>query len=138
MRWLSAFLKEFDIGNRERTAIELRTLCRVLWLNGTYDQCNGPALASIEEVSRRISQLIEAYASAGASKTPNWSGVKHFTSTHSAGTVVPVALRTFAFRKVKEEVEAENLRLRASNALPSGPLAGDDAVAALPGATSPP
>ena len=41
--WLSHFLKEFDIGSKERTAIELKTLVRCLWLSGVHDQLNAPA-----------------------------------------------------------------------------------------------
>ncbi len=126
MRWLAAFLKEFDIAAKERTAIELRTLCRALWLNGVYDQCNTPALASMEELSRRLCQIVEAYVSAGTGKTPNWTSVKHFTTVHTTGSVVPGTLRTFAHKKVKDEVEAENLRLRAQNAFPAAALASDD------------
>ena len=34
--WLSQFLKEFDIGSKERIAIDLRTLVRCLCLSGVY------------------------------------------------------------------------------------------------------
>ena len=42
--------------------------------------------------------------------------------------VVPMNLRTYAHRKVKEEVEAENLRLRASGVVGAGGGANDAGV----------
>ena len=117
MLWLSQFLKEYDIGPKERTAIEMKTLVRSLWLSGVYDQLNAPSCAALEELARRVCQLIEAYES-GSQGRPNWAGVKHFTSVHSCSTVVPNSIRSFAHRKVKEEIEAENLRLRAQSTTP--------------------
>ena len=117
MVWLSGFLRQFDIGERERTAIELRTLVRCVWLAGTYDQLNGPSLACIEEVSLRICQLVDAYES-GTQGRPNWTTVKHYTNVQSATSVVPRELRSYAHRLCKEEVEAANLQVRAAGAVP--------------------
>ena len=58
-------------------------------------------------------QLVEAYES-GAHGEPDWASVKWFTSVQSSSNIVPVSMRSFAFRKAKEEVETENLRLRAT------------------------
>ena len=125
MVWLSNFLRDMAINIKERTAIELRTLVRAVWLFGTYDQVNGPSLAGVEELCRRICQLVEAYHAGEGTGKPNWASVKHMTSQHSTSNVVPTIFRTFAHKKCKEEVEIENLRLRASNATPV-PLGGDD------------
>ena len=74
----------------------------------TYDQLNCPCLVGVEILAQRLAQLIDAYASGDASR-PNFKGVRHFTSEVSATCVVPVALRTFAHRKAKEEHDMENL-----------------------------
>ena len=108
MIWLSQFLKEFDIGSKERTAIELKTLVRGLWLSGVDDQLNAPNLCCLEEVARRVCLLVEAYES-GAHGTPNWSSVKWFTSVHSSFNKVPVSMRSIAFRKAKEDLEADRI-----------------------------
>ena len=113
MAWLSQFLKEFDTGSKERTAVELKTLARCLWLSNVYDQLNGPNLCCLEEITRRVCQLVEAHES-GAHGKPNWSSVKWFASVQSSSNMVPVSMGSFAFRKAKEEVETENLRLRAT------------------------
>ena len=113
------FLKEFDIGSKERTAMELKTLVRCLLLSGGHDHLNAANLYCLEEVARRVCQLVEAYES-GAHGKPNWNSVKWFTSVHSSSTMVPVSIRSFAFTKAKEEVEAENLRLRATTAFDDG------------------
>ena len=100
MVWLSNFFKEFAIGNKERTATEMRVLVRAIWLSGVYDQVNGPALACIEELARRVSQLVEAYSSGAAGK-PNFTSVKHFASVYSSANIVPSELRSFARQKCK-------------------------------------
>ena len=118
MQWLKDFLREYAIGPKERTAIESRMPVKAIWLSGPYDHLNGPSLACIEELSRRAAQLVEAYDS-GHSGRPNWTGVKHFTATYHSGSVVPTQFWTYAHRKTKEEVEIENLRIRAGNAMPA-------------------
>ena len=49
---------------------------------------------------------------------PNWASVKWFTSVQSSSNMVPVSMRSFVFSKAKEEVETENLRLRATKTVP--------------------
>ena len=132
MLWLNTFLNEFGVNTRERTAIELRTLVRAVWLSGVYDCLNGPSLACVEELIRRICQNVEAYHS-GSDGRPTWSATKYFTTNCSASLLVPSELRSYAHKKCKEEVEAEKLRVKASHVAPF--VAGaehDDALAALP------
>ena len=101
------------MSSRERTAIEVTVLTDAMHLAGCYDQINGPALASIETLCLRLAQLIEAYA-AGDPAKPNWSGVKYFQHSTGPLNLVPKVLRTHAHRLAKEEVEIENMRLRAA------------------------
>ena len=72
---------------------------------------------TLEEITRRVCQLVEACES-GAHGKPVWASVKWFTSVQYSSNIVPVSMRSFAFRKAKEEVEAENLRLRATKTVP--------------------
>ena len=134
MRWLQGFLKEYDISAHERTAIELKCLVRAIYMSGVYDQLNSPALASVEELCRRVSQLTEAYA-AGSNGRPNFAAVKHFTSSTSVTSVVPSALRSYALRRSKEEMELEHLRLRAAAHTPASAAAHEPSFG-LPGPSS--
>ena len=52
---------------------------------------------------------------AAAHGNPNRSCVKWSTSVHSRFFMVRVHMRSFAFKKAKEEVELENLRLWFAN-----------------------
>ena len=129
MPWLSAFLKEMYISAKERTAIELRVLVHCVWIAGVYDQVNLGSLACMEEICRRISQLVEAYSV--DPNRPNWTAVKHVISSSSVGNVVPNSLRSYAHRLVKDEVEVENLRQKASQ---FGGSAPSSVAEGLPGA----
>ena len=71
--------------------MELKTLVRGLWLSGVYDHLNAPNLCFPEEVARRACQL-------------------------SSCNIVPVPMRSFAFRRAK--VETENLSLCATKTTP--------------------
>ena len=70
----------------------MQTLVRCLWLSGVYDQLNAPNLCCLEEVARRVCQLVEAYES-GAHGKPNWTSVKWFTNVHSSSNSVHEELR---------------------------------------------
>ena len=108
----------------------MKLLLDILYLSGCYDQVNGPSLACIEAVSRRVCQIIEAY-STGVPGRANWEGVKHFTPISTAASVVPPELRSHAHRRAKEEVEIENMRLKARGVQPAGGAEGSQPV--LPG-----
>ena len=86
-------------------------------LSGVYDQLNAPNLCFLEEITRRVRQLVAAHMS-GAHGKPNWTPVKRFTSVHSSSNIVPPSMRSFALRTAKGEVETENLRLRATKTVP--------------------
>ncbi|CAK0886357.1 unnamed protein product [Prorocentrum cordatum] len=115
----------------ERTGIEMKLLLDILYLSGCYDQVNGPSLASIEAVSRRVCQIIEAY-STGAPGRANWEGVKHFMPLANSASVAPPELRSHARRRAKEEVEIENMRMKARGLHPGAGAEGSQPV--LPGA----
>ena len=76
-----------------------------------------PNLCCLEEITRRVCQLVEAYES-GAHAKPNWASVRWFTNAQSSSNIVPVSMRSFDLRKAKGEVETENLRLRATKTVP--------------------
>ena len=66
-----------------------------------------------------MAQIVEAYRT--DPKRPNWSAVKHISATDDAMDPVPSSLRSFNAKLTKEEVEAENLRLRMRGLRPAGP-----------------
>ena len=120
-------MKEIGTSKHERTAIEVTVLTKSMYYLATYDQLNCPCLAGVEVMAQRLAQLIDAYASGDASR-PNFKGVRHFTSEVSSTCGVPVALRTFAHRKAKEEHDMEKLRHHGtgSHGPHSGAAGGDD------------
>ena len=90
-------MREKSGGPHERTAIEMGFLMDTL--------CS---LACLENVGRRICQIVEAY-SVDASR-PNWGAAKHFMGQQNAVDCVPVALKNFAARKSKDESELARVR----------------------------
>eukprot|EP00974_Lingulodinium_polyedra_P061707 5955625-Lingulodinium_polyedra.AAC.1 len=61
-----------------------------MYFGGTFDQVNVPALQSFERIGRRLSTIIDAYASAGA---PNWQMARHYEGTAAAYDAVAPSLR---------------------------------------------
>ena len=119
--WLDKWLMSKGIEATERTAIELSVYMRTLNFLATYDQVNIPALAGAENILLRVAQIVEAYRS--DPKRPNWASVRHISGLDDAFDPVPSSLRTYNAKLTKEEVEAENLRLRLRGLKPAG---GDD------------
>jgi len=107
--WYQLWCREASVSPKERTGIEMRTLIECLHQCGSVDQLNGPTLICTETIARRVCQLIGAYSD--GTGQPSWNDVRHFTTTHAAGNVVPVALRAWAHRKNKEDTETGTSRL---------------------------
>ncbi|CAK0840736.1 unnamed protein product [Prorocentrum cordatum] len=122
--WYASWCREAGVSPQERMGIEMKLLTDILYLSGCYDQLNGPSLACIETVARRVCQIIEAY-SAGVPGRANWEGVKHFTQVASASYVAPAELRSHVHRRAKEEMEIESMRVRTRGLQPPG---GPEAV----------
>ena len=128
--WLDRWLASRSIEEHERTSHEMRCLMESLFYFGTYDQLNLGASAGVECLMRRAAQIIEAYRQ-DASR-PAWHAVKHFGGGAQAMDPIPQSLRAHNAKKVREEVEAENLRLRTRGLqAPPGAAAGDDIGGAL-------
>jgi hypothetical protein len=94
----------------------------------TYDQINLGASAAAENMLLRVAQIVEAYRS--DPKLPNWAAVKHISGLDDAMDPVPSSLRTYNAKLTKEEVEAENLRMRMRGLRPVA--SGGDAEDGLP------
>ena len=116
--WLDKWLMTKGIEASERTAIELSVYMRTLIFLTTYDQVNVPALAGAENILLRVAQVVEAYRS--DPRRPNWASVKHIAAIDDAFDPVPTSLRSYNAKLTKEEVEAENLRLRMRGLKPTG------------------
>ena len=124
-RWLAEFCRDRKIEKTDRVFHELVVLTDVLFLGGTFDQVNMPALQSFERVGRRLSTIIDAYSSSG---TPNWQMSRHYEGTLTSFDAVSPSLRQWGLRRAKEENE---LRMkRATRGNPGDDAAEDDDVAA--------
>ncbi|CAK0861934.1 unnamed protein product [Prorocentrum cordatum] len=125
--WFQEWCKEQGVTRKDRAYHEVQTLIEVLYLAGTYDQLNMGALASLEVVSRRLLQYVEAYAH--GAENANWGAAKHLGGTTNPLDLVPDALRSYASRLSKEEQELEALRMR-SRVPGAAPADGAGAAAA--------
>ncbi len=126
--WFAEWTKETGVTRKDRAWHEVNVLIDALYLAGTYDQVNVGALASLEVITRRLLQYVEAYAH--GAENPNWSSAKHFSGTASALDLVPEEMRTYASRLSKEEAELESLRARAKAPGAASGAAGAPAAAA--------
>ncbi|CAK0825411.1 unnamed protein product, partial [Prorocentrum cordatum] len=125
--WFQEWCKEQGVTRKDRAYHEVQTFIEVLYLAGTYDQLNMGALASLEVVSRRLLQYVEAYAH--GAENANWGAAKHLGGTTNPLDLVPDALRSYASRLSKEEQELEALRMR-SRVPGAAPADGAGAAAA--------
>ena len=96
--------------HRAHGAIELGVHMRSIRYLAAYDQINLGASAAAETILLRVAQIVEAYRS--DPKRPNCAAVKHISGLDDAMDPVPSSLRTYNAKLTKEEVEAENLRMR--------------------------
>ena len=126
--WLDKWSSSRGIEPTERTAIELGVHMRSIHYLATYDQINLGASAAAENTLLRVAQIVEAYRS--DPKRPNWAALKHISGLDDAMYPVPSSLRTYNAKLTKEEVEAENLRMRMRGLRPVA--SGDDAEDGLP------
>ena len=124
VRWKDEWLRELGMNRHERTAIDVSMIVRAFQYVG-YDQLNLPCLAGAEVLCQRLAQLIEAYAG-GDRSAPNYRAVKHLTTESSAAQIVPLALRSYAHRKSKEEHDMEALRPRAGGLAAASAHGGHD------------
>ena len=111
--WANLWMTQCHVSPRERTGIEVSMLTETLWLGGSYDQVNGPSLAMVERVCRRLAQITEAYDV--DPQKPNWSSVRFISSDVRSLNPVPKEMRSYNAKRVKEEVELENAKSRTTS-----------------------
>ena len=110
-RWLSEWMRTKQVSENDRTAYEMRTLIDCIYTAGVYDQLNIPALASLEIISRRIQGIVDAFAS-GTPGNPDWASTRVITNYRGADDAISPALRTWAARRNKEEMDLAVSRAR--------------------------
>ena len=110
-RWLSEWMRAKQVSETDRVAFEMRTLVDCLYTAGSYDQVNVPALASMEIVARRLQGIVDAYA-AGSPGNPDWSSARVITGYRGAEDAIAPALRSWASRRNKEEIDLAVSRAR--------------------------
>ena len=128
--WLDKWVMSRGLESGERTTIEMTVRMRTLHFLSTYDQLNMGAIAGADNVMLRVAQIVEAYRS--DPKRPNWAAVKHITATDDPMDPIPTTLRTYNAKLTKEEVEAENLRLRMRGLRPHNQDDAEDGLPKLP------
>ena len=109
-RWLSEWSRDYKVERSDRTYHELHTLCECLHLAGTYDMINVGALRSIEKVARRVEALVEAYGTPGSA--PSWTLAKQLDPSTRSSDIVAPGLRAGAVRRVRDQNEVTNVRVR--------------------------
>ena len=115
-------MRDRGIGQRERTAIEMKVLIDSLAFGGCYDQLNLPSLLCVEVLCRRVGQIIEAYD--GDPSRPNWSGVRYMLGDANPLNVVPQQAKAYNARRIKDELEIESARVRGQNVGGGAPTGG--------------
>ena len=95
------------MNEHERTPIEVKCLIICLHLGGTYDELKLPCLASMETITRRMAQVVEAYSDDGGRS--RWAGVHHYEGRTDAMDNIDPNLRAAFARKTREELNLENI-----------------------------
>ena len=107
--WLAEFCRDRRIERSDRVFHELQNLVEVIYIGGTYDQLNMPALQSFERISRRIATIVDAYSGPG---NPSWRMARHYEGVAGVLDAVAPALRQWGIKKAKDENELNTARTR--------------------------
>ena len=130
--WLDIWSRSKGVQEHDRVMHELRSWIELFYLGGVYDQLNMSSLAAFETAARRVQCIVDAYH-LGADKQ-DWGNSKLFTEVRSADNLVSPALKTWAARKGKEEVEFQKARHQAKELMKPG--GGTYALEAAAGAVA--
>ena len=69
----------------------MKVLCDALYMCGTFDQVNIPALMSMETICRRIQAIVDAYSNPNR---PSWENAKLFSGQGTPEDIVSPSFRT--------------------------------------------
>ena len=117
-------MRDKKMEPNDRIVHELNVLIGILTYMACYDQLNGPCLASMEIVARRVQQIVDAYSIPG--KPPNWDMAKHLGGKTDPTDVVSKDLRAWAARQAKDEVDIASVRARQQTQTRTAATAADD------------
>ena len=107
--WLAEFCRDRRIEKSDRVYHELHNLVEVVYIGGTFDQLNMPALQSFERISRRIATIVDAYSGTGQ---PSWRMARHYEGSPGLLDSVSPALRQWGIKRAKDENELNTARTR--------------------------
>eukprot|EP00959_Pyramimonas_sp_CCMP1952_P455970 9472410-Pyramimonas_sp.AAC.2 len=107
--WLADFCRDRRIEKSDRVFHELQNLVEVVYIGGTFDQLNMPALQCFERISRRISSIVDAYSGSGG---PSWRMARHYEGVSGVLDSVSPALRQWGIKRAKGENELNTARAR--------------------------
>ncbi|CAL1149575.1 unnamed protein product, partial [Cladocopium goreaui] len=83
--WLQLWCRSKHIEQTDRTYNAMKVLCDALYMCGTFDQVNIPALMSMETICRRIQAIVDAYSNPNR---PSWENAKLFSGQGTPEDIV--------------------------------------------------
>lgn len=89
--WLQLWCRSKHIEQTDRTYHAMKVLCDALYMCGTFDQVNIPALMSMETICRRIQAIVDAYSNPNR---PSWENAKLFSGQGTPEDIVSPSFRT--------------------------------------------
>ena len=133
-RWLADFIKDKNVGTRDRNFFEMQTLVEVLEIAGTVDQVNLGGLWCLELAARRLAGLRRALEHGPANA--NWNVASLVAGRLDSSDLLGPERQAEVSREARIQLDIQNLqnRLNASSSTQAGgnmPSAGD-AVEGLP------
>ena len=134
--WLQLWARARGVEEGDRVHHELSCLVDILETAGTYDQVNLGSLACMEVCCRRLQSIVDALSAEGGKQ--DWGNARLFTGRKRAEDLVSPALKAWAAKKGKEEVELFRARSSLRDLRSPSAAASDDAAAALAAGTFPP
>ena len=108
-QWLLQWMRSKHIEQSDRVYHELKVITDSLYYAATFDQVNVPALLSMEVLCRRLQAICDAYSNPNK---PTWDNARVFSGQGSPDDIVSPAIRTFALRKNKDELELLQARIK--------------------------
>ena len=126
--WLSNFCRKKHLDENHAVFHELTCLTQALEDAACYDQFNLGGSLALETISRRVTAIAEALSKGAGSS--NWSQAKEIYGRDPSDSLLSAERRAEVSKTVRENLEIEALRARASGAQRAN-VVTDDKFAAV-------
>ncbi|CAK0809789.1 unnamed protein product [Prorocentrum cordatum] len=129
--WADLAIRVRGLGQNDCVVHKLRTIVEALYQGLLCDQLNMSGLMMVEEMTRRVTAMVEAYADP---PKPSWRKARIFADASSDKDVSGPELRGYIHRRAKKphEVEQAQSRARTLRGAPTGTVGGAEARSFLP------